>query len=99
MIWLLGYYNDKAVIDRLIEDAKDIDVLSSVMDDYSYEFTVKLIGDYKTDLFNLCTKLIDEGKEHNAKLIDEIRLKASNHLKKDKIENKKWLSRPFGVDF
>ncbi|KGK98713.1 hypothetical protein LI82_07665 [Methanococcoides methylutens] len=93
IIWLLGFYNDEAVIDRLIEDAKDLDLLISVFDDYSYEFTAKLIEDHRTELFGLENELIAEGKLQNSGLIAEIRKKALTNLEKTK-EDGSWSYRP-----
>jgi len=98
IIWLLGFYNDKSVIDRLIEDAKDLDLFISVFDDYSYEFTARIIEEHRAELFELKSKLIDEGKITNAEHIDEIRLKAIEILEKNK-EARSNSHRPDGVDF
>lgn len=86
VIWLLGYYNDKAVLKQLIKDAES-GKLSVFKDDYVDKFTARVIENGRTELFDLGIKL-EEGDTETAKALKEIRKKALDKLEKPKEPDK-----------
>lgn len=80
VIALLGMYEDEAVIDQLIEDARTMDDLSNVKDEYDKRYTAKVIENHRTVLFNLEIELKKDGKNTNAKVLSQIRYQAKKNL-------------------
>ncbi|MEL4305253.1 hypothetical protein [Methanococcoides sp. LMO-2] len=72
VIQLLGYYNDKSVLERL---KKDIEVgkLSIFQGDYGDKFTAKVIENGRTELFYLENRLRKEGETETADILARIR--------------------------
>jgi len=80
VIALLGMYNDKAVIDQLIEDARTMEDLSDVKDEYDKRYTARVIENHRTELFNLERELRTDGKDKNTKVLSQIRNQAKKNL-------------------
>ncbi|WP_342305547.1 hypothetical protein [Methanolobus sp. ZRKC5] len=80
VIALLGIYEDGAVIDQLTEDARTMDDLSNVKDEYDKRYTAKVIESHRTVLFDLEIELRKDGKNTNAKVLSQIRYQAKKNL-------------------
>jgi hypothetical protein len=80
VIFLLGCYDDEAVIDQLKKDAEHLDDPDSVKEDYFSEYTSKVIESHRTDLFNFERELRKKGNTAAAQLITEVRYQAMNNL-------------------
>ena len=79
IISLLGCYNDKTVVDQLIDDARNIEDLSNVKKDYLKKECSKIIEKCRKDLFNLEVELTKAGKVDSANIINVIRLNAMGY--------------------
>jgi len=84
VIYLLGYFNDEAVIDQLKKDANSLDDPLLVRIDYFSEYTASVIEDHKTDLFDFELKLRNNKKGEAANFVSEIRDNAICLLTEDK---------------
>jgi hypothetical protein len=89
IIWLLGYYNDKAVLEQLKADI-DAGRLSETKDDYLGRFTARVIEDGRTELFNLEICLRKEGNTEVADILVEIRNQAFTKAKNSKDSDLPW---------
>lgn len=78
-IYLLGHYNDYAVIDRLKKDALELDNLHEMLD-YDSEYTANVIEEHREELYEFEEKLSIEGKKDSADFIAQVRVKAMIHL-------------------
>ncbi|MBP1908249.1 hypothetical protein [Methanolobus bombayensis] len=78
-IFLLGYYNDSAIIDRLKKDAEELDNLHDLLD-YNSNYTAFVIEDHREELYDFEEKLRLEGKEEPAQFIAQVRVIAMTHL-------------------
>jgi hypothetical protein len=89
VIWLLGYYNDKAVLEQL---QKDIEAgrLSSQKGDYWDWFTARVIEEGRTELFYLENKLRKEGNTETADILAEIRNQAEINAEKPRGPDEPW---------
>jgi hypothetical protein len=96
IIALLGMYNDKAVVDQLIQDANTMEQFCDVKDEYDKIFTAKVIETHRTELFNLERSLRKNGKEKTAKVLSQIRFQAKKNCGIADVDN--GISVP-GVDF
>lgn len=83
IIWFLGYYNDKAVIEQL---KKDIEAgrLSKLNKDYLNIFTARVIEEARTELFYLENRLRKEGDIETADILGQIRRQAAAKAEKPK---------------
>jgi len=80
IIALLGWSDDKAVVDQLIKDSMELDDLSSVKKEYENQYTSNVIENHRTELFNHELKLKKEGKTKNAEVIQKIKHQARKNL-------------------
>lgn len=80
IIYLLGLYNDESVIDQLKLDAKNIQDLDSIENDYIHKFTAMIIEKHRSDLFDFKRKLRKEGYEKGAQFISKMRYQALINL-------------------
>ncbi|WP_135609407.1 hypothetical protein [Methanococcoides sp. AM1] len=80
IIALLGWSNDKDVVDQLIKDSIELEDLSTVEDEYETPFTSNVIENHRTELFNHELKLKKEGKTKNAEVIQKIKHRARKNL-------------------
>ncbi|WP_407355416.1 hypothetical protein [Methanolobus sp. WCC5] len=78
-IYLLGHYNDYAVVERLKKDAEELDNLHE-MRDYESNYTANIIEDHREELYEFEEKLRLEGKEEPAQFIAQTRVTAMIHL-------------------
>ncbi len=78
-IFLLGHYNDYAVIDRLKKDAEELNNLHE-MHDYESDYTAHVIEEHREELYEFEEKLRLEGKEEPAQFIAQTRVTAMIHL-------------------
>lgn len=78
IVYLLGMYNDYAIIESLERDAEvnDRETLNAVRAMYGLKFTANVIEDNKTALFNFAIKL--KGKDEALNFINEVRRMARN---------------------
>ncbi|MCC4771836.1 hypothetical protein FXV91_17195 [Methanosarcina sp. DH2] len=75
VIWLLGFYNDKAIIEQLKKDV-EAGILSRQKGDYWNWSTVRVIEEGRTELFYLENRLRKEGNIETADALAEIRNQA-----------------------
>lgn len=80
IIYLLGYYNDRTVIDQLIKDTNTVKNLDSIEKDYSSKFTSTIIEEHREELFDFINEVRREGKEEAAKFINRMRYQALRNL-------------------
>lgn len=80
LILLLGYYNDNAIVDNLIEDARSIDDLNFVKNDYWFKETANVIENHREQLFELERELRKSGEIESANTIASIRYQARINL-------------------
>lgn len=80
VIYLLGYFNDHTVIERLEQDAETLENLSDIIQDYESYYTANLIEDHREELYLFEEKLRLEGKKDSAQFVSNIRAKAMMHL-------------------
>nr|WP_321498364.1 hypothetical protein [uncultured Methanolobus sp.] len=78
-IFLLGHYNDSAVIDRLKKDAEELDNLHEILD-YDTDYTAHIIEEHREELYEFEEKLRLECKEESAQFIAQVRVRAMIHL-------------------
>jgi hypothetical protein len=100
IIWLLGYYNDKAVVEQLKADIK-AGRLSETKGDYWDKFTARVIEDNRTELFDLEICLRKEGDIKTADILAEIRNQAFNKARNYKDSDLPWeaaVSRTLSAD-
>jgi hypothetical protein len=76
IIALLCMYDDEAVVEQLIEDAKTMENFADVKDEYDKLYAASLIEKNRTRLFNLEIELRKKGKHKNAKVLSQIRHQA-----------------------
>jgi len=79
LIFLLGHYNDYAVVERLKMDAEELDNLQE-MHDYESNYTANVIEEHREELYKFEEKLRLEGKEESAQFIAQTRVTAMIHL-------------------
>jgi hypothetical protein len=73
IIYLLGHYGHKAVIERFIKDARTLQDFSPIENVYSTEYTANLIEEHREELYELQEELAIEGKENASKFVSSIR--------------------------
>lgn len=78
-IFLLGHYNDYAVVERLKKDAEELDNLHE-MHDYDTKYTANVIEEHREELYEFEEKLSVEGKKESADFIAQVRVIAMTHL-------------------
>lgn len=76
IIALLCMYDDEAVVEQLIEDAKTMENFADVKDEYDKLYAASLIEKNRTRLFTLEIELRKKGKHKNAKVLSQIRHQA-----------------------
>ncbi|WP_340818287.1 hypothetical protein [Methanolobus sp. WCC4] len=79
-IYLLGHYNDYAVIERLKKDAEELDNLHEILHDYESNYTAFVIEEHREELYEFEEKLRLEGMEEPAQFIAQTRVTAMIHL-------------------
>ena len=80
IIHLLGYYDDELVIERLMGDARTLEDLFSVENDYNTEFIARLIEEQRGKLYTLELELAKERNENASKFVSRIRTSALINL-------------------
>lgn len=80
VIFLLGCYDDDAVIKQLKKDAENLDDPNSIKEDYFSEYTAKIIETHRTDLFNFERNMRKKGNTAAAQLVAEVRYQAMYNL-------------------
>jgi hypothetical protein len=89
IIWLLGYYNNKAVLEQLIKDTES-GKLSIFQNDYMDRFTARVIENGRTELYELEIRLKKKGDTETIRILDEIRKNALANLDEPIEPNKTW---------
>ncbi len=80
IIYLLGHYGHKAVIERFMEDARALQDPFSVENVYNTEYTANLIEEHREELYRLEEELAIEGKENASQFVSNIRTEALINL-------------------
>ncbi|ABE51536.1 hypothetical protein [Methanococcoides burtonii] len=90
LIFLLGYYNDSAVVERAIRDAETLDNLHEIKEEYQLGTAANIIEEHREELYEFEEKLRLENKIEAAQFIAEIRATAliDLGLKDDPFKNK-----------
>ena len=94
---LLGYYEDRAVIEKLIKDTEN-GQLSQFKNDYLTNFTSKVIEEGRIELFELEIKLRKTGDKNTAETLNKIRNYAIENLTESGIKNPLEASNGGNVD-
>lgn len=81
IIKLLGYYEDKTVLEQLKKDIRSGN-LSAFKNDYMTVFTAKVIEEGRTELFNLENKLRKHNDKNTAEIISKIKDEAEANADK-----------------
>lgn len=89
ILWFLGYYNDKAVVEQLKRDV-EAGRLSKLKNDYSNILTAKVIEEARTELFYLENRLRKEGNIETADILDQIRSQAAAKAEKSIEKEARW---------
>lgn len=79
-IFLLGHYNDYAVVERLKKDAEELGNLHEVLGEYESSYTANVIEEHREELYDFEENLRLEGKEEQAQFIAQARVRAMIHL-------------------
>jgi hypothetical protein len=80
VIFLLGHYNDYAVIERLKKDAEELGNLHEVLGEYESSYTANVIEEHREELYKFEEKLRLESKGEQAQFIAQARVQAMIHL-------------------
>lgn len=91
IIMLLGHYNQQDVVDRLVQDVKEVSNLQDIENDYIHEPTAAIIESNRKKLFDVERALRKEaekeldvvlrfGKEEKARFVGRMRFRAMEHL-------------------
>ncbi|MHC1754520.1 MAG: hypothetical protein AB9861_03660 [Methanosarcina sp.] len=80
IIYLLGHYGHKAVIERFMEDARTLQDPFSVENVYNTEYTANLIEEHREELYKLEEELAIEGKDNASQFVSNIRTEALINL-------------------
>ncbi|AKB28317.1 Protein export cytoplasm protein SecA ATPase RNA helicase [Methanosarcina siciliae T4/M] len=80
IIYLLGHYGHKAVIERFMEDARTLKDPFSVENVYNTEYTANLIEEHREELYKLEEELAIEGKDNALRFVSNIRTQALINL-------------------
>ncbi|WP_157196636.1 hypothetical protein [Methanococcoides burtonii] len=76
IIYLLGFYNDPAVVERLKKDAVTLDHLHEIKEEYKLGTAANIIEEHREELYDFEEKLRLENKIEEAQFIAEIRATA-----------------------
>jgi hypothetical protein len=80
IIYLLGHYGHKAVIQRFIEDARTLQDPFSVENDYNTEYTANIIEKHREELYKLEEEFAIEGRDYASQFVSNIRTHALINL-------------------
>lgn len=80
LIYLLGHYGHKAVIEQFIKDARIVQDFSSIENVYNTEYTAGLIEEHREELYRLEEELAIEGKDNASQFVSNIRTHALINL-------------------
>jgi hypothetical protein len=83
LIWILGLYNDDAVISNLKKDLENFDLEkeNNYLMAYMQPFTSRVIETHRSELFDFQRKLEKSGKKDEARVLSYIRPKANENVR------------------